>query len=220
MIDYGITGIIVGTLALIDVVVHLYLDAKKAKREGRAAFVEPEENIPSVTMAAIVIPTLLSFAIVLLISTAWVFADENWLLSVLITILVPPDEIRAIGLILLIVGIVLHLWARAVRGAMAASWIMSETHRLVTRGPYSRVRHPSYLSYILSFIGLFLYIPSVATTVLLIGVPGYYRVAEIEERLLIAHFGAEYEAYMKRAGRLHPMIIHRQNAPDDVDSTE
>jgi protein-S-isoprenylcysteine O-methyltransferase Ste14 len=89
---------------------------------------------------------------------------------------------------------------------MASSWEMDDTHQLVTHGPYSRIRHPSYLSYILSMFGLFLMIPSICTLIILIGIPGYSWISMYEEKLLLAQFGDEYESYMQRSGRFFPYI--------------
>jgi protein-S-isoprenylcysteine O-methyltransferase Ste14 len=83
---------------------------------------------------------------------------------------------------------------------------MTETHKLIMKGPYSRIRHPSYLSYALSFIGLVLMMPSVLTVILLVGIPGYYTLAVQEEQLLISHFGNDYRNYMMKTGRFMPKL--------------
>jgi protein-S-isoprenylcysteine O-methyltransferase Ste14 len=91
---------------------------------------------------------------------------------------------------------------------------MSDAHTLVTHGPYSRIRHPSYLSYMLTMLGLFLALPSIYTIVILIGIPGYYLLSICEEKLLISHFGKEYESYMRRTGRFLPYIGLRKDTKD------
>ncbi len=209
MINLQIAGPLICVLSLIDVMVHIHLDIKKARQLTGAAFREPNQNIPSVSLWVVTITTLLSFLLVLLISIGWLFNAEVWLPVLLIPLLEPPTLTWVTGVAILIVGIGLHLWSRAVRGDMASSWAIPEKHHIVTRGPYSCVRHPSYLSYCLSFVGLFMMIPSVATAVLLLGIVGYYNIAVIEEQDLLEHYGVAYQAYMDRTGRFFPQIRRR-----------
>jgi protein-S-isoprenylcysteine O-methyltransferase Ste14 len=55
-------------------------------------------------------------------------------------------------------------------------------------------------------VGLFLLVPSVATTILLFGIPAYYSIAKREEEMLLEQFGEEYREYMKKTGRMAPRI--------------
>ncbi|MHA1770774.1 MAG: methyltransferase family protein [Candidatus Thorarchaeota archaeon] len=211
MLDLQIVGPVTGTIASIDVIVHIYLDIKKARLSGSARFKEPNEEIPRIALYIVTITTLFSFLLVLLVSTTWLQGSTTLLQLVLIVSFDPPTWLWLGGVVLLESGIILHLWARAVRGAKASSWLMPEDHQLVTAGPYSRVRHPSYLSYFLSFIGLFLIIPSVGTAILLLGIPAYYRIAVVEEQGLVYHFGNEYRKYMNRTGRFIPVVKREGN---------
>jgi protein-S-isoprenylcysteine O-methyltransferase Ste14 len=110
------------------------------------------------------------------------------------------------GFTLTSAGNLLFLWSIITRGRDATSWEMRPNHRLVTVGPYSYVRHPSYLGYFLMFIGLPLLIPSTVMLIPLIGIPGYAKVTSQEEKLLLAHFGDRYLEYQKRTGRFIPRI--------------
>ncbi|MFW9847499.1 MAG: methyltransferase family protein [Candidatus Thorarchaeota archaeon] len=206
MVDFSIAGPIIGVLAVFDVVLHIYLDMKKARLRGNSRFREPSIPIPPIAMTAVVASTLLSFFLVLIIPIVWVFGIEYTELSYLGPIMFMPDILWIPGFCLLIVGILLHGWSRYVRQEMAAAWAMSELHKLVTSGPYSRVRHPSYTSYLLSFIGLSLLLPSIVTFITLIGIWGYYEISKVEERHLIEHFGENYIEYMKRTGRFLPKL--------------
>jgi protein-S-isoprenylcysteine O-methyltransferase Ste14 len=78
-------------------------------------------------------------------------------------------------------------------------------HRLVTSGPYRRIRHPMYtvfimyeLSWVLVSANL-LFLVYYVLSVLLIAV----RIPR-EERMMLEKFGEEYRVYMKRTGRLLP----------------
>ena len=62
--------------------------------------------------------------------------------------------VQGLGISLFFCGSVLHAWSVAVRGRNAVSWAMPEDQRLITDPPYSLVRHPSYLAYMLMIIGL------------------------------------------------------------------
>ncbi|MHA1652952.1 MAG: methyltransferase family protein [Candidatus Thorarchaeota archaeon] len=210
--DLTLVAPVLTVLSTIDIIVHVHLDLLKFRKGGHRAFSEPSEKIPRATLAAVVISTLLSFGIVLLIVVAWVVESPSLIVVLMIPLIDVPTYAWVTGLAMLCAGIVLHMWSRVVRRADAASWIMEQDHRLITSGPYGAVRHPSYLSYMICFIGMFLLIPSVATAVLLIGIPGYYSIALVEERLLLDHFGTEYVEYMSRTGRFIPRLRRQHSS--------
>ncbi len=114
--------------------------------------------------------------------------------------------VQIIGLALLIIGYVLFWLSVIARGQYAVSWDMPEGHRLVTWGPYRYVRHPSYLAYSLMFLGFVLAWLNLLSVPSLIGVPGYYFMAGIEEKVLIERFGNEYLRYQEKTGRFFPRL--------------
>ncbi len=206
MVDFFIAGPIIGILSGLDVILHIYLDYKKAKVHGKSRFREPTTQVPSSALAAVSLSTLLAFVLVGSLPIAYIISaaqSETWYLFQLVEL---PFNIWIFGLLLLCLGIILHGWSRLVRQEMAASWAMSEEHRLVTSGPYSRVRHPSYTSYFLCFIGLCLLLPSLISLILLVGFWGYNRIAIVEEDNLLHHFGGSYREYVKRTGRFFPRL--------------
>ena len=207
MLDFNIAGPIIGILAIVDIVIHLHLDFKKVATNKTSHFSEPSSQIPTTVMAIVSIATLLSFILVGIIPLVWMFNASEPFLVLLGTVYSPELAIWLTGLILLVAGILLHIWSRVVRQEMAASWAMRKEHVLVTNGPYSRIRNPSYSSYFMCFVGLIIMLPSVITLILLIGIPGYYRVALIEEEHLQSHFGDAYEDYRNRSGRFFPRLI-------------
>ncbi|TFF91392.1 isoprenylcysteine carboxylmethyltransferase family protein [Candidatus Thorarchaeota archaeon] len=170
----------------------------------KAALREPVATVETLPMVAAIVSTLLSFALVLLLFLMWVGLVGMDSLWILIPFFEAPPILWIPGMILLVFGILIHAWSRWVRKHMASSWEMTEEHALITSGPYRFVRHPSYTSYALCFVGLFLMLPSLVTTILLSGVPAYNMIAKREEVMLLEHFGDEYREYMNRTGRMVP----------------
>lgn len=82
---------------------------------------------------------------------------------------------------------------------------------IVTYGAYTRIRHPFYASFILAFIGAFLFAPQIWTLLwLLAGFTILNLTAAREEgRLSTSGFGAEYRDYMRRTGRFFPRLLSK-----------
>ncbi|MEQ1861538.1 MAG: protein-S-isoprenylcysteine O-methyltransferase [Chthoniobacteraceae bacterium] len=113
----------------------------------------------------------------------------------------------ALGLLLMVAG--LWLFHRS-HADLGTNWSVTlqtrEDHRLITEGIYRRIRHPMYSAMFLLGIAHLLFVPNwiVAPAYLLsFGLLYLFRVAH-EERLMLDRFGAEYEAYVQRTGRLLP----------------
>ncbi|MFW9845182.1 MAG: methyltransferase family protein [Candidatus Thorarchaeota archaeon] len=209
MLDFTLAGPILGIAASLDVALHLYLDFKKSRGTGTHSFTEPHTNIPSAIMTAVSISTILAFVLVALIPTAWILDVGEEVFSSIFPLFDPPEIVWLSGLLILVIGIVLHGWSRYVRQDIATSWEMTSEHSLILIGPYSRIRHPSYLSYFLSFGGLILVLPSLLTLLLVLGFPGYYMVSLVEEKHLLHHFGNQYRNYMAKTGRFFPSLKRR-----------
>lgn len=84
-----------------------------------------------------------------------------------------------------------------------------EKHELVTRGVYSRIRHPTYTGIILMFLAgtlLFLHIILFVGFLAILGMA--YRKAVLEEELLSSEkgFGQQYRDYMMKTGRFLPRL--------------
>lgn len=123
-----------------------------------------------------------------------------------------PGWLGWIGDGVLAIAVGLFIWSHA---SLGRNWsVKVELHTdqtLVTRGPYRWVRHPMYSSLLLMGIGLvlatsnpFVSLPYLATVAIMYA----ERVAD-EERLMLESFGAQYEAYMRRTGRLLPRLRSR-----------
>lgn len=83
-----------------------------------------------------------------------------------------------------------------------------DNHRLIDKGIYGRIRHPSYCGSLLSFLGLGLFFSSwltLAVIFLPILSAFLYRV-KIEERALREKFGQAYIDYAARTARFIPGV--------------
>jgi protein-S-isoprenylcysteine O-methyltransferase Ste14 len=120
-----------------------------------------------------------------------------------------PTRMRLLepfGTSLMVLGYAIFIWSVVARGPYATSWQMPTDHKLVERGPYRHVRHPSYLGYFLMFIGFLLMWRNVIALIPLIAIPGYVLITRREDELLVAKFGEKYVQYKKRAGGFLPKM--------------
>jgi protein-S-isoprenylcysteine O-methyltransferase Ste14 len=119
-----------------------------------------------------------------------------------------PPWLRWTGFVLGLTSLAWWAWTQSALGThWSAQLQLRASHRLVTAGPYSRVRHPLYTAMlgiavafalvtahwvfvsfgILSIIGLFIRVPR-------------------EEQMMLDEFGPEYAMYMERTGRYFPRV--------------
>ncbi|MFQ6054007.1 MAG: methyltransferase family protein, partial [Candidatus Bathyarchaeia archaeon] len=98
----------------------------------------------------------------------------------------------AIGGVLTSLGAVLCLrwlvfWRRNFRG------------KLITHGPYARVRHPFYSAFLFLAVGLAVLIPVFETVMLaVLSAAVIFIYVEREEAALLARYGEAYREYMRR----------------------
>jgi protein-S-isoprenylcysteine O-methyltransferase Ste14 len=113
------------------------------------------------------------------------------------------------GLVMMMIGLAFRAWAVKTLGEFFTPTVqIKESHRLVTEGPYSIVRHPSYTGAFLSIIGGAVLLESwigfaiacVAMTI------AYYVRIRIEENELSAHFGATYLQYQHTTKKIIPFV--------------
>ena len=121
-----------------------------------------------------------------------------------------PDWIFYPGIFLMLLGIFVRQWAIAVLGRFFSLTVrVTEDHRVVVKGPYRLVRHPSYTGVLITFIGLSLAVQSLGALLVLLGVfvVSYGYRMRVEEKALLSELGEDYANYMKRTKRLIPYII-------------
>lgn len=152
-------------------------------------------------------------SVVLLIGLFWAsfiviglyLLNPPWMLWSYITL---PSWISWIGVVIGILSIPYLLW---VQRTLDLYWTLSleikEEHKLITSGPYSRMRHPMYSSHFLWNIALFLIsLNLLLLTIYIIAIPLTYLRMFKEENMMMEQFGEEYEGYMKRTGRVFPRL--------------
>lgn len=114
-----------------------------------------------------------------------------------------PLFITIIGVALLTAGSLLHLWTGKLLGLWGLMGLpeisSSMESRLVTNGPFSVVRHPTYLAHTAMFFGVFLFTGVIAVGIM-ISIDFFLISAIItpmEDRELTERFGSVYEDYKK-----------------------
>lgn len=116
------------------------------------------------------------------------------------------EALRWFGVLLFAIGGALRIWPVFVLGSRFSGLVAIQPgHELVTSGVYGVIRHPSYLGLLVNSLGWALAFRSLVGVLLTAFtiVPLIARM-NAEERLLLARFGDEYEAYRARSRRLIP----------------
>jgi protein-S-isoprenylcysteine O-methyltransferase Ste14 len=121
---------------------------------------------------------------------------------------VRSPALRVVGVILVVAGLGLAVWARVFIGG---NWGMPMTQKkapeLVTSGPYRFVRHPIYSGLLLAGLGTAL--ANNLYWLIAWGALALYFLyaARSEERFLVASFPARYPAYRARTKMLIPFVF-------------
>ncbi len=114
------------------------------------------------------------------------------------------------GIVLMWLGVLVRQWSIAILGRFFSLTVrVAEDHRVVDKGPYRLVRHPSYAGALMTFVGLGLAVQSwgaLLVLVVMFGLGFGYRIM-VEEKTLASALGPDYASYMKRTKRLIPFII-------------
>jgi protein-S-isoprenylcysteine O-methyltransferase Ste14 len=123
---------------------------------------------------------------------------------------------RVVGLAVGLMGAALLVWASILLGRlMIHEAAVREDHALIESGPYRVVRHPVYLGYLALLLGSG--VASLNVCVLFIwpvSLVGIMIQAASEERVLKERFGAGYERYVGRTGRLVPRFWTPTHEPE------
>lgn len=137
-------------------------------------------------------------------ATAWRWADLSAANPAL------RSAILYCGLALMAGGLAFRLWAIRTLGRYFAPDVsLEQDHRLVDRGLYRLIRHPSYTGTFITLLGYGLSLTNGLSLAIMLAIPGLayaYRM-RVEERALIEAFGDDYRAYVRRTKKIIPYIL-------------
>jgi protein-S-isoprenylcysteine O-methyltransferase Ste14 len=106
-------------------------------------------------------------------------------------------------------GVVFAIVARETLGKLWSGAVtLKSCHRIIRSGPYALVRHPIYTGILTGFAGAAVAHGQVrALVALLLAAFCFGRKIQLEERLLVRHFGEEYRDYRRQVRALIPFIL-------------
>jgi protein-S-isoprenylcysteine O-methyltransferase len=113
------------------------------------------------------------------------------------------------GVGLMWAGIGLRLWAILTLGAYFRTQVLIQSeHRLITAGPYRRLRNPSYTGGLMTMAGLGLALENWISLAVMIGPPllAYGWRIRVEEEALRRRFGEAYADYARGAWSIIPFV--------------
>lgn len=118
--------------------------------------------------------------------------------------------VQIVGLLIIIIGAILFVWARRVLGHFYSGHVsVIEGQPLVQHGPYRIIRHPAYMGYLLISLGNSLGFSSLSgfAAIVFILLPSIVYRLRMEDKLLAEHFGEQWWDYCKRVPAFIPKLI-------------
>jgi protein-S-isoprenylcysteine O-methyltransferase len=147
------------------------------------------------------------------LTVLWITIGVGIIAGIAVALLVPrfhfslPHAITQVIGVVFVGGLVLRWWAIVSLGKFfTVDVAIDPDHRLIVRGPYHLMRHPSYTGMMLAFVALAVTFQNWLSIVcILLPISGAlaYRIY-IEEIALEANFGDEYRRYAEITKRLIP----------------
>jgi protein-S-isoprenylcysteine O-methyltransferase Ste14 len=144
-----------------------------------------------------------------------VFLNRQWVLSFRADL--PPPALAG-GALLLCLGTALHIWTGRLLGLWGLMGLPEVSDKVESRltdsGPFSVVRHPTYLAHTLMFTGIFLMTGSLAVgmVTLLDFIAVNAVIIPLEEKELMERFGDEYREYRKKVPRIFPSLTRESRS--------
>ena len=121
-----------------------------------------------------------------------------------------PASVQVMGVLVFLVGVLLQLWTIKLLGGWRIMGLPEVTNimesRIIMAGPFTVIRHPTYLSHTIMFIGVFLISGVIALgiiTLLDVIIVNLF-VIPLEDRELIERFGDDYRRYKSRVPAFFP----------------
>lgn len=131
-------------------------------------------------------------------------------LSFLSIVVLPASQIRDIsGLVFVIFGLMLALWARMTLGGnWSGNVTFKEDHKLIQHGPYHFVRHPIYSAILLMILGTAISLGALGCFIgVIFALVSFWVKWSQEEALMIKHFPNDYPAYKARVKAIIPFLF-------------
>jgi protein-S-isoprenylcysteine O-methyltransferase Ste14 len=114
------------------------------------------------------------------------------------------------GIFLFVFGFALRVYSIKTLGSLFTFEVgMRKNHRLITHGPYTLIRHPSYLGYLCLSLGMYFFFATFLGMILTLITCFFFYTQRIpmEEQVLLENFGDEFEQYKKRTKKIIPFIF-------------
>jgi protein-S-isoprenylcysteine O-methyltransferase Ste14 len=114
-----------------------------------------------------------------------------------------------VALAVMLIGLGLRVWAAMTLGGYYTRTLTTtKDHKVVTTGPYSRIRHPAYLGVILLWSGFGVLSSSLVLSLLfpVMFVAVYLYRISVEERMLVEVLGDAYVQYQRRTRKFIPFV--------------
>ena len=131
-------------------------------------------------------------------------------MAVLGLALFPIDLIEGLfALTVMLFGLGLRVWAAITLGVYYTRTLMTrKEHKVVTTGPYARIRHPAYLGVLLLWSGFGVLSGSLVIAFIfpVIFVVVYLYRISVEEKMLVRELGEDYVQYQRKTRKLIPAV--------------
>ncbi len=114
-----------------------------------------------------------------------------------------------LGCLFIAFGVTIRLLAvAALKQQFTTKVTIVERHKIIETGIYKTIRHPAYLGYLASLLGIGLVLGNWVGLMALVVLPllGILYRIHVEENTLLAYFGSTYQEYANRTKRLLPGI--------------
>lgn len=137
-------------------------------------------------------------------------ARQGWFPAWVASGSAPQRALELVAVVLAALSIALIALTMGTHKIPIALWHQDDDapRSIVTWGPYARLRHPFYASFLTALLGAVLLAPGAVTlaaflyALLVLGLTARRE----ERRLCASEFGGEYRAYMQRTGRFFPRL--------------
>ncbi len=147
---------------------------------------------------------------ILMVAGAFLLFDPQLGVGVLGYRFVPASALSSYaGIAMTAAGIAFAVWARFVLGRNWSSQVtLKREHELIRSGPYRLVRHPIYSGILFALLGTAIYFGELRGFIAFaMFITGWWLKSQMEEALMIEHFGEQYREYRKQVKALIPFVL-------------